>query len=55
MKGCATQLGAAEPTELFPGDLESIWSLVGGTLSESARAQARHNLEDLYEDVRGTP
>jgi hypothetical protein len=38
----------------IPGDLESVWSLVGGTIAESARAQARYNLQDLYEDVHAS-
>ena len=38
----------------MPGDQETVWSLVGGTISASARAQARYNFEDLWEDVHGS-
>ncbi len=42
------------PLSKIPGDLETVWSLIGGTLSASARAQARYNYEDLWEDVHGS-
>jgi len=36
-----------------PSDLDTVWSLIGGTLPESAPAQARYYLEDLYENLHG--
>jgi hypothetical protein len=38
----------------IPGDFETVWSLIGGTVEAGARAQARYNYEDLWEDVHGS-
>ena len=33
----------------LPGDMEQVWSLIGGFLEPAGRAQARYNFEDLWE------
>ena len=38
---------------LLPGDMESVWSRVGGFVEGASRAQARYNFEDLWEAERG--